>query len=31
MLIWHTNILHGEESHLDKNKTRKSMVFHYFD
>lgn len=31
MLIWHANILHGGEPHLDKSKTRKSMVYHYFD
>lgn len=31
MLIWHANILHGGEPHINKNKTRKSMVFHYFD
>ena len=31
MLIWHANILHGGEPHADPNKTRKSMVFHYFD
>ena len=31
MLIWHANILHGGEPHTNKNKTRKSMVFHYFD
>lgn len=31
MLIWHANILHGGEPHIDNTKTRKSMVFHYFD
>ena len=31
MLIWHANILHGGEPHANKAKTRKSMVFHYFD
>ncbi|TXF77318.1 phytanoyl-CoA dioxygenase family protein [Chryseobacterium sp.] len=31
MLIWHANILHGGEPHTNKNRTRKSMVFHYFD
>ena len=31
MLIWHANILHGGEPHIDKTRTRKSMVFHYFD
>lgn len=30
MLIWHANLIHGGEPHLDKSKTRKSMVFHYF-
>ncbi len=29
-LIWHANLVHGGEPHLDKSKTRKSMVFHYF-
>lgn len=31
MLIWHANILHGGEPHTNKDKTRKSMVFHFFD
>ncbi|WP_228452236.1 phytanoyl-CoA dioxygenase family protein [Chryseobacterium sp. c4a] len=31
MLIWHANILHGGEPHTDKNKTRKSLVYHFFD
>lgn len=31
MLIWHANILHGGEPHIDSSKTRKSIVFHYFD
>jgi len=31
LLIWHANILHGGEPHLDKTKTRKSLVYHYFD
>lgn len=31
MLIWHANILHGGEPHSDKSRTRKSMVYHYFD
>lgn len=31
MLIWHANILHGGEPHIDQTKSRKSMVFHYFD
>jgi phytanoyl-CoA hydroxylase len=30
LLIWHANLFHGGEPHLNKNKTRKSMVFHYF-
>lgn len=30
LLIWHANLFHGGEPHLDKNRTRKSMVFHYF-
>lgn len=31
LLIWHANILHGGEPHLDKTRTRKSLVYHYFD
>ena len=31
MFIWHANLLHGGEPHLDSSKTRKSMVLHYFD
>ena len=31
LLIWHANLLHGGESQLNKNRTRKSMVLHYFD
>ena len=31
LLIWHANLLHGGEPHLNKSKTRKSMVFHYFN
>ncbi len=31
LLIWHANLLHGGEPHLNNNKTRKSMVLHYFD
>lgn len=31
LFIWHANLLHGGEPQLDKNKTRKSMVMHYFD
>lgn len=30
LLIWHANLLHGGEPHKSKDKTRKSMVFHYF-
>ncbi len=30
LLIWHANLFHGGEPHVDKSKTRKSMVFHYF-
>ena len=30
VIIWHANLFHGGEPHLDKTKTRKSMVFHYF-
>ncbi|MEM6396919.1 MAG: phytanoyl-CoA dioxygenase family protein [Bacteroidota bacterium] len=31
LLIWHANLLHGGEPQLDKERTRKSMVLHYFD
>ncbi|WP_294231007.1 phytanoyl-CoA dioxygenase family protein [uncultured Chryseobacterium sp.] len=31
LLIWHANILHGGEPHPDKLRTRKSLVYHYFD
>ncbi|NNE27850.1 MAG: phytanoyl-CoA dioxygenase family protein [Saprospiraceae bacterium] len=31
VLIWHANLLHGGEAHTDTSRTRKSMVFHYFD
>lgn len=31
ILIWHANLLHGGEPHTDEDKTRKSMVLHYFD
>jgi phytanoyl-CoA hydroxylase len=31
LLIWHANLMHGGEPHTDKTRTRKSMVFHYFD
>jgi phytanoyl-CoA hydroxylase len=30
VLIWHANLVHGGEPHLNKNKTRQSMVLHYF-
>ncbi|HRP54885.1 phytanoyl-CoA dioxygenase family protein [Agriterribacter sp.] len=30
LIIWHANLFHGGDPHLDKEKTRKSMVFHYF-
>lgn len=30
VLVWHANLFHGGEPHLDKNLTRKSMVLHYF-
>jgi len=30
LLIWHANLCHGGEPHLNKQRTRKSMVFHYF-
>lgn len=30
ILIWHANLFHGGEPHINKAKTRKSMVFHYF-
>lgn len=30
LLIWHANLFHGGEEHSDKQRTRKSMVFHYF-
>lgn len=29
--VWHANLFHGGEPHTNKSKTRKSMVFHYFD
>ncbi|WP_290791161.1 phytanoyl-CoA dioxygenase family protein [Flavihumibacter sp. UBA7668] len=31
LMIWHANLFHGGEIHRDKSKTRKSIVFHYFD
>ena len=30
LFIWHANLLHGGEPILDKTRTRKSMVMHYF-
>jgi phytanoyl-CoA hydroxylase len=30
VLIWHANLFHGGEEHLNKTKTRKSIVLHYF-
>lgn len=30
VIIWHANLFHGGEPHVNKSKTRKSMVFHYF-
>jgi ectoine hydroxylase-related dioxygenase (phytanoyl-CoA dioxygenase family) len=30
LIIWHANLFHGGDPHLNKEKTRKSMVFHYF-
>lgn len=30
VLIWHANLFHGGEPHIDKTLTRKSLVFHYF-
>jgi hypothetical protein len=30
LLIWHANLFHGGEKHLNSQKTRKSVVFHYF-
>jgi phytanoyl-CoA hydroxylase len=30
LLIWHANLFHGGDPHINKQKTRKSMVFHYF-
>lgn len=31
LFIWHANLLHGGEAHINKSRTRKSMVLHYFD
>ena len=30
ILIWHANLLHGGERLLNPNRTRKSMVLHYY-
>ena len=30
VLVWHANLLHGGEKITNPNKTRKSMVVHYF-
>jgi ectoine hydroxylase-related dioxygenase (phytanoyl-CoA dioxygenase family) len=30
LLIWHANLFHGGEPHLNRERTRKSMVLHYF-
>lgn len=30
LFIWHANLFHGGEPHLNKAKSRKSMVLHYF-
>ncbi len=30
VLIWHANLLHGGSKRTNPNKTRKSMVMHYF-
>jgi phytanoyl-CoA hydroxylase len=30
LLIWHANLFHGGEAHTNKQKTRKSVVFHYY-
>jgi phytanoyl-CoA hydroxylase len=30
LLIWHANLFHGGEAHINKQKTRKSVVFHYY-
>lgn len=31
VLLWHANLLHGGEPHIDKSRTRKSVVFHYYN
>lgn len=30
LLVWHANLFHGGEPHINKSKTRRSMVFHYY-
>lgn len=30
VLIWHANLFHGGEEHINKEKDRKSVVFHYY-
>jgi ectoine hydroxylase-related dioxygenase (phytanoyl-CoA dioxygenase family) len=30
VFVWHANLLHGGEPHLNKKLSRKSMVFHYY-
>ena len=30
VFVWHANLLHGGMPHLNKDKTRRSMVVHYF-
>ena len=30
LIIWHANLFHGGEKHLNPQKTRKSVVFHYY-
>ena len=31
VLIWHANLFHGGEPHKNPEKTRKSMVLHYYN
>lgn len=30
VFIWHANLFHGGEKHINKQKSRKSLVFHYY-
>lgn len=30
VLVWHANLFHGGNPHTNPNKSRKSVVFHYF-